>query len=109
HRDLFKLLLASGVLVIADIIRPGTPLANELAAAEYDRAVRERSVELMGNESGFDLFEHDRWNLFRYPDEPFDQPSRVSDQLKWLDDAGFADVDVYWMRAGHAIFGGRKD
>jgi hypothetical protein len=30
------------------------------------------------------------------------------DQLKWLEGAGFVDVDVYWMRAGHAIFGGRK-
>lgn len=34
--------------------------------------------------------------------------SRLFDQLKWLEDAGFADVNVHWMLAGHAVFGARK-
>ena len=38
----------------------------------------------------------------------FDKPSPLFDQLKWLDEAGFTDVDVFWMKAGHAIFSGRK-
>ena len=47
--------------------------------------------------------------MYRYFDpEDIDHPSRLFDQLKWLEQAGFADVDVYWMLAGHALFGGRK-
>jgi tRNA (cmo5U34)-methyltransferase len=30
------------------------------------------------------------------------------DQLEWLELAGFSCVDLFWMRAGHAIFGGWK-
>lgn len=37
-----------------------------------------------------------------------DKPSRLLGQLVWLRDAGLMAVDVYWMKAGHAIFGGRK-
>ncbi len=47
--------------------------------------------------------------MYRYPDvDDIDKPSRLLDQLKWLEQAGFADVDVFWMQAGHALFGGRK-
>jgi tRNA (cmo5U34)-methyltransferase len=37
-----------------------------------------------------------------------DQPSGLYEQLRWLEDAGFSAVDVYWLKAGHAIYGGRK-
>jgi hypothetical protein len=47
--------------------------------------------------------------MYRYPDQDgIDKPSRLLDQLKWLEQAGFADVDVFWMQAGHALFGGQK-
>ncbi len=45
--------------------------------------------------------------MYDYPD-PIDKPSRLFEQLIWLEQAGFLDVDVHWMKAGHAIFGGRK-
>jgi hypothetical protein len=28
------------------------------------------------------------------------------EQLNWLSEAGFASVDCYWLRAGHAVYGG---
>jgi tRNA (cmo5U34)-methyltransferase len=37
-----------------------------------------------------------------------DKPSPIFEQLKWLETAGFTAVDVYWMQAGHAIYGGQK-
>jgi hypothetical protein len=40
--------------------------------------------------------------------DPVDMPSRLFDQLVWLRDADLTAVDVYWMKAGHALFGGRK-
>lgn len=44
----------------------------------------------------------------RYFDPDFDKPSRLVNQLNWLAAAGFTAVDVYWLRAGHAVFGGYK-
>jgi tRNA (cmo5U34)-methyltransferase len=47
--------------------------------------------------------------MYRYFNpQDIDQPARLYDQLRWLEQAGFCDVDVFWMQAGHAIFGGRK-
>lgn len=37
-----------------------------------------------------------------------DQPSRLIDQLLRLRGAGFAEVDCFWLEAGHAIYGGFK-
>ena len=48
--------------------------------------------------------------MYRYYDPgDIDKPSRLLDQLTWLAQAGFAQVAVVWMRAGHAIFGGWND
>jgi tRNA (cmo5U34)-methyltransferase len=30
------------------------------------------------------------------------------DQLLWLKEAGIESIDVHWLKAGHAIFSGRK-
>jgi hypothetical protein len=37
-----------------------------------------------------------------------DHPSPFLDQLNWFEAAGFQQVDVFWMQAGHAIYGGYK-
>jgi tRNA (cmo5U34)-methyltransferase len=108
-REIYALLVGGGIFVIADIIAPAHAAGWQVAAHAWDEAVRQRSQELDGNSRGFDFFESQRWNTFRYFDpKDIDRPSRLFDQLKWLEQAGFADVDIFWMRAGHAIFGGRK-
>jgi len=107
-RDVYSMLLPGGAFLIADILRPAGPLGGEYAADAYDEIVRRQSLEIDGDEHVFEQFERDQWNLFRYPDDPIDKPSRLFDQLRWLEQAGFARVDVFWMRAGHAIFGGER-
>jgi tRNA (cmo5U34)-methyltransferase len=107
YSDVFRMLAPGGVFVVADLVQPANLLAQRVAEREWDRAVEERSVKLDGNTDALALFEQEKWNLYRYPD-PVDMPSRLFDQLRWLEAAGFRDVDVYWMRAGHAIFGGTK-
>jgi tRNA (cmo5U34)-methyltransferase len=104
--DVARLLGPGGVLLIADLIQPASPSGQELAAAEWDEAVRRRSLALDGNEDAFKHFLASKWNIYRYPD-PFDKPSPLADQLIWLRQAGFAAVDVYWMAAGHAVYGGQ--
>jgi ubiquinone/menaquinone biosynthesis C-methylase UbiE len=107
YSDLYRLLNPNGVLIIADVIQPAHPLAVALAAKLWDEQVYQRALALDGHTQVYDFFRQQQWNLYHYPD-PMDKPSRLADQLKWLEAAGFAEVDVYWLKAGHAIFGGRK-
>jgi tRNA (cmo5U34)-methyltransferase len=108
-RDMAELLEPGGVFLIADVIAPASRTGAELAANAWDAAVRKRALEIDGNLDAFAYFERERWNMYRHPDpDDIDKPSRLLDQLKWLEQAGFADVDVFWMQAGHALFGGRK-
>lgn len=108
YRDLFAMLRPGGVLVIADIVQPAGPQATQLAARTWDESVRQRSLALSGSLAFHQRFQEIEWNTFLYPDE-IDKPSRLYDQLKWLETAGFQNVDIYWLKAGHAIFGGVKN
>jgi tRNA (cmo5U34)-methyltransferase len=106
-RDLAAALAPGGALVIADLVRPATPAAHALAARAWDEAVRRRALELAGNLGPFEKFRDERWNLYADPEpDPIDQPSPLLDQLRWLEEAGLTGVDVFWMKAGHAVFGG---
>ena len=47
------------------------------------------------------------WNLWAETEpDPSDHPSTLLDQLRWLEEAGLSGVDVAWLKAGHAVFGG---
>ncbi|MGZ7116648.1 MAG: methyltransferase type 12, partial [Methanobacterium sp.] len=37
-----------------------------------------------------------------------DNPSKLIDQLDWLSEIGFKDVDVIWKYYGGAVYGGIK-
>jgi tRNA (cmo5U34)-methyltransferase len=40
--------------------------------------------------------------------EAEDHPAKLTDQLAWLAEIGFADVDVIWKHYNFAVYGGRK-
>lgn len=100
-------LVPGGALIIADLVEPVNELAQALYAAHWDEIVRVQSLQYHGDLSTYQEFQ-DGWNHYEMPDEEFDTPSGLYEQLRWLDDAGFEQVDCFWMRAGHAIFGGFK-
>lgn len=106
-RDLYEMLRPGGCLILADLVQPVSDLANKLAAHAYDEEVLRRSLELDGNDRFYREFRKLNWNYFQHPD-PVDHPSPIFDQLEWLREAGFEAVDVFWLKAGHAIYGGRK-
>jgi trans-aconitate methyltransferase len=101
-------LSARGCLLLADLVLPQREEARRLFAATWDRSATERSLAQTGDATLFDLFVRETWNYYTYPD-PFDQPSPLFDQLRWLKEAGFAAVDCFWMKAGHAIYGGYQE
>jgi tRNA (cmo5U34)-methyltransferase len=107
YRDLYRVLNPGGALIIADLIQPAHALGVQVAARAWDEAVRQTAIARDGNEAAFEAFQSDHWNIFHYPD-PMDKPSGLCEQLHWLAEAGFCTVDVYWLKAGHAIYGGWK-
>ncbi len=108
YADVYRMLSRGGVLLIADLILPAGRAGAWVAARMWDDAVKERALELDGNTSAFDYFRREKWNYYEFPDA-FDKPSSLFDHLKWLEQAGFTEVDAYWLKAGHAIYGGRKN
>lgn len=108
YRHLFAMLRPGGVLIIADLVQPAGEQAIHLAAQSWDESVRQRSLALSGTLAFHKRFQEIEWNTFLYPDDELDKPSRLYDQLKWLEAAGFHNIDIYWLKAGHAIFGGVK-
>jgi tRNA (cmo5U34)-methyltransferase len=108
YQDMARLLVPGGRLVIADVIQPVDEASNAIAARAWDEAVRQRALELDGHMGAFDYFQRERWNIYAHPDPLMDRPSPLLDQLKWLEQAGLVNIDVYWLKAGHAIFGGQR-
>ena len=105
--NVFDRLAAGGAFIIADLIHPQRPEANELFAGAWDFAASEQSLIEAGNDEPYELFLREEWNHYRFPDDT-DTPSPLFDQLRWLSEAGFVGVDCFWMRAGHAVYGGYK-
>jgi len=98
-----------GVFIIADLIQPMSPTGVKLAANLWDSAVLERALQTDNSADAYKTFLELRWNLYHFPDkEGVDKPSSLFQQPKWLELAGFEAFDVYWMNAGHVVFGGMK-
>ena len=109
-QDMAAHLEPHGALLLADIIEPPTPHVAQFFALQYDEIVRQQSLTLRGNLSGYEQFQAMKWNYFTYDygEQTYDQPSLLCDQLRWLSDAGFTHADCYWLRAGHAVYGGYR-
>jgi tRNA (cmo5U34)-methyltransferase len=106
-RDLTAALAPGGALVIADLVQPATSAGQALAAKAWDDAVHRQALEIAGDLAPCEVFREERWNFYADPDpDPIDQPSPLIDQLHWLAEAGLTGVEVHWLKAGHAIFGG---
>lgn len=99
-------LAPGGCLLIADLVEPATAAARRLAARTWDEEVARQAAAAQVPAAAA-AFRDDGWNHFALAEpDPLDMPSPLFEQLCWLSRAGFESVDVFWMRAGHAVFGG---
>ncbi|HZU11289.1 MAG TPA: class I SAM-dependent methyltransferase [Chloroflexota bacterium] len=105
YREVRERLEPGGALLIADIVAPASERERRYVAERYDGMVRRRSLAVNGNLEAYRRFLDDEWNWFRYPD-PMDKPSTIPEHLRWLQEAGLTGVNVFWQRAGHAVYGG---
>lgn len=109
YRDLHAMLAPGGAYVMADLVEPAGSRSRALAADGWDEAVKRGSQEQFGGDEAARAFAATEWNYYRLagPD-PVDQPSTVAEHLDWLRAAGFEQVDVAWIYAGHAVFTATK-
>jgi tRNA (cmo5U34)-methyltransferase len=101
-------LRAHGALLIADLVQPTRAEAEEVFASGWDAAAERQSRVPPGSARALEQFIETQWNIFHYPDPKIDKPSPLFDQLVWLREAGFPAVDCFWLRAGHAVYGGYR-
>lgn len=105
--DVFAMLAPGGVFVLADLVEPARAAGRAIAAHAWDEAVKARALARDGGLAAFERFRAERWNYYGDPEpDPVDQPSPLFDKLKWLEAAGFAALDVHYLKAGHAILSG---
>jgi tRNA (cmo5U34)-methyltransferase len=109
YGDLAARLEPGGGLLIADLVEPVSRSARALYARQWDESVRRRSLARRGDLDGWDFFAAEKWNYFIHGEnDPIDHPSPLLDQLRWMADAGLPGAECFWLRAGHAIFGGYR-
>jgi tRNA (cmo5U34)-methyltransferase len=108
--DAYRMLAPGGVVVLFDVLQHPCALAGQLAAQHWDEYVRRRSVEATGTDRAWRTFVDDEWNMYAHPPLPgdIDQPSTLFEHLKWAEQAGFVDIDVHSLEAGHALMSFRK-
>ena len=110
-RELFGRLIdrlePGGTLLFADVMEPRTERARRHFAAAWEEEISRRSEEIHGDGRAHEFFVRERWNIYYHPD-PGDKPSTLLEQLRWMEEAGFEGVDVFWARAGHALLGGYR-
>ena len=98
-RDLFArihaALVPGGTFVNADQILGATPEVEAQNRAAWLAATRRLGVPEVDLTAAIERMRHDR-------------PATVRDQLHWLEEAGFRDVDCTYQWYGFAVFGGRR-
>jgi tRNA (cmo5U34)-methyltransferase len=96
YTKIFNSLSPSGQFINADVV---------LATAEYHQTINMyKWVEFMSKSVSMDEIQN-KW-LVAYKNE--DRPSKLIDQLKWLEEIGFTTVDVFWKYYNFSVYGGKK-
>lgn len=105
-RDLHRTLPPGGIFILADLVQTTRPVGAQIAGRAWDTWVHQNSTQ---RPEVFGRFKTDGWNYYDEPEaDPIDQPDRLTHLLSWMQAAGFIDVDLAWMKAGHVILFGWK-
>jgi tRNA (cmo5U34)-methyltransferase len=96
YRRIYGSLRSGGVFYNADVV---------LGSSDFLQAVYMQQWRIfMGRNVSREEIEG-KW-IPKYEAE--DRPAKLTDQLAWLAEIGFADVDVIWKNYNFAVYGGRK-
>ncbi|MDQ2741541.1 MAG: class I SAM-dependent methyltransferase [Chloroflexota bacterium] len=107
YRLLHDRLSNGGALLFADLVAPNSERERRYLARSWDEEVKRQSLAFTGSLDVYQQFATEDWNWYDHPD-PFDKPSAVPEHLRWLQEADFTGSNVFWERAGHAVYGGYR-
>lgn len=96
YRKIYEALRPNGIFLNADVILGSNEHFQNVYMEKWKSFMR-KSVSEGEIES--------RW-LPQYREE--DRPAKLMDQIVWLIDLGFAEVDIIWKYYNFAVYGGRK-
>lgn len=92
-KRIFDALQPGGSILLRDYVLGATSAINDRYQALWREFVQSHGYDDM---SWFD--DHSK----------SDKPATITDQLAWLNDAGFEDVACHWQHMNYALLGGRK-
>jgi tRNA (cmo5U34)-methyltransferase len=96
YRKIYDALRENGVFFNADVVLGSNEHIRNVYIAKWKSFMKEHvSEEEIEN----------KW-LPQFREE--DRPAQLIDQINWLVDLGFSDVDVIWKYYNFAVYGGRK-
>lgn len=96
YRNIYQALNENGIFITADIVLG----VNNYIKNLYEKKWEEHIIKKLSNG------ELENRILEKYQAD--DNPSKLFDHLKWLEDSGFKDVETIWKYFNFAIFGGAK-
>lgn len=95
YKKVFKGLNGGGVFYAADIVLGSNAYLQNLNLEKWgDFLIHSATEEEIANRKK------------RYEEE--DHPFKMMDEIRWLEEAGFKDVDVVWKHYHFAVYGGEK-
>ncbi len=95
-----------GALLLADLVAPARAEVADVFAGGWDKAVEEQARHLPDGAARIAAFGRRDGTIIAIPIRSISPPG--CRQLQWLAEAGFAVADCFWLRGGHAIYGGYR-
>lgn len=97
-----------GRFIIFDLVMPLTDQAWQIYQKQWqlkiNRQLAENQIEAPENLNDWNYYSDKEYAL----SDPIDKPSPLYDQLKYLEIAGFYNIEVHHFYAGHALFSAQK-
>lgn len=105
YAGVYSLLNPGGMFMNGDIIRGATPRLGRMYEDFWVGMIAEGLTRLTGRSPGLEKVRVRHRAMQR---DEGDSPSTLGEQLAWLRECGFAEVECYWKLFGFAVFGGKK-
>lgn len=96
YRKIYSMLKPGGIFLNADVVLA----ANEQLQAMY----MEKWIAFMNRSCSMDEINGTWLETYRRED----RPAKLPDQIKWLEEIGFTDVDIVWKYFNFAVYGGTR-
>lgn len=94
-RKAYKGLKKGGVFYLADITLGATPYIQNMTIERWKKFMA-KSISAGEINKTLDNYKHE------------DTPFKLADEIRWMEESGFRDVDVIWKRLLAAVYGGVK-